>query len=223
MCNQYWVRAWIYRSQPQKYVHVLICWRYRQDCVCFRVPHRVTFQYSSLVWIFATNALSRLCVHRELQCRLLQATGPQLKDQFAEFLLAHHQFFFGPILTLVPPPPLNPTALPVMVPSLPSLLVVTSWSDLASQRSQGCGQVIVTVPALGCPGVSTWDLTRHRLTSLPYWPVAGSRLGNNVTWGGGKNQSVAVTSGLVWLIQTVVLTHELVCLLSSNVSSNSLQ
>lgn len=40
------------------------------------------------------------------------------------------------------------------------------------------GRVIVTVPALGCPEVSRWDLTRHRLSSLPYSPNTGCWIGH---------------------------------------------
>lgn len=42
------------------------------------------------------------------------------------------------------------------------------------------GWVIVTVPALGCPRFSSWDLTRHRLSSLPYSPDTGGQMGNGV-------------------------------------------
>lgn len=32
----------------------------------------------------------------------------------------------------------------------------------------------MTVPALGCPEVWRWDLTRHWLSSLPYSPGTGA-------------------------------------------------
>lgn len=41
----------------------------------------------------------------------------------------------------------------------------------------------MTVPALGCPRVSRWDLTRHRLSSLPYSPDTGGRVGKGATRG----------------------------------------
>lgn len=53
-----------------------------------------------------------------------------------------------------------------------------------SQSSQELRPVIVTVPVLGCPGVYRWDLTRHRLSSLPYWPDTGGQVGKGVMRGG---------------------------------------
>lgn len=47
----------------------------------------------------------------------------------------------------------------------------------------------MTVPALGCPRVSRWDLTRHGLSSLPYSPDTGGRVGKGATRGG---ESLAV-------------------------------
>lgn len=41
----------------------------------------------------------------------------------------------------------------------------------------------MTVPALGCPGVSRWDLTRHGLSSLPYSPDTGGRVGKGTMRG----------------------------------------
>ncbi len=57
---------------------------------------------------------------------------------------------------------------------------------LPSQRVRAhrdWGRVIVTVPALGCPRVSRWDLTRHGLSSLPYSPYTGGRVGEGATRG----------------------------------------
>lgn len=48
------------------------------------------------------------------------------------------------------------------------------------------GRVIVTVPALGCPRVSRWDLTRHGLSSLPYSPDTGAKWAG-VLWGEGTH------------------------------------
>lgn len=42
----------------------------------------------------------------------------------------------------------------------------------------------MTVPALGCPEVLRWDLTRHGLSSLPYSPDTGGRVGKDATRGG---------------------------------------
>lgn len=44
----------------------------------------------------------------------------------------------------------------------------------------------MTVPALGRPRVSRWDLTRHGLSSLPYSPDTGGRVGRGSTRGGGS-------------------------------------
>lgn len=41
----------------------------------------------------------------------------------------------------------------------------------------------MTVPALGCPGISRWDLTRHGLSSLPYSPDTGGRVGKGAMRG----------------------------------------
>lgn len=59
----------------------------------------------------------------------------------------------------------------------------------------------MTVPALGCPGVSRWDLTRHGLSSLPYSPSTGGRLGKGAMRGG---ESLAVD--FLCFIQTFVKT-----------------
>lgn len=59
----------------------------------------------------------------------------------------------------------------------------------------------MTVPALGCPGVSRWDLTRHGLTSLPYSPSTGGRVGKGAMRGG---ESLAVD--FLCFIQTFVKT-----------------
>lgn len=42
----------------------------------------------------------------------------------------------------------------------------------------------MTVPALGCPKVLRWDLTRHGLSSLPYSPDTGGREGKGDKRGG---------------------------------------
>lgn len=47
----------------------------------------------------------------------------------------------------------------------------------------------MTVPALGCPRFSRWDLTRHGLSSLPYSPDTGDQEGKGATRGG---ESLAV-------------------------------
>lgn len=47
------------------------------------------------------------------------------------------------------------------------------------------GRVIVTVPALGRPEVSRWDLTRHWLSSLPYSPETGADRAL-MLWGEGR-------------------------------------
>lgn len=41
----------------------------------------------------------------------------------------------------------------------------------------------MTVPALGCPGILRWDLTRHGLSSLPYSPDTGGRVGKGAMRG----------------------------------------
>lgn len=51
----------------------------------------------------------------------------------------------------------------------------------------------MTVPALGRPGVSRWDLTRHGLSSLPYSPDTGGRAGKGATRGG-----VIIGCGFSW-------------------------
>lgn len=57
----------------------------------------------------------------------------------------------------------------------------------------------MTVPALGCPGVSRWDLTRHGLSSLPYSPDTGGQVGEGAMRGG---ESLAVD--FLCFIQTFV-------------------
>lgn len=59
----------------------------------------------------------------------------------------------------------------------------------------------MTVPALGCPGVSRWDLTRHRLSSLPYSPDTDGRVGK-VLRGEGKS----LAADFLCFIQTFVST-----------------
>lgn len=55
----------------------------------------------------------------------------------------------------------------------------------------------MTVPALGCPRVSRWDLTRHGLSSLPYSPDTGGRVGKGAR---GERKS----SEFLCFIQTFV-------------------
>lgn len=57
----------------------------------------------------------------------------------------------------------------------------------------------MTVPALGCPEISRWDLTRHRLSSLPYSPNTGGQMGRDAMRGGN---SVAVH--FLFFIQTSI-------------------
>lgn len=74
---------------------------------------------------------------------------------------------------------LSPTAFPVESRVHKFQSTRSQW--LRAHRDQG--RVIVTVPALGCPRVSRWDLTRHRLSSLPYSPDTGGRVGKGATRG----------------------------------------
>lgn len=67
----------------------------------------------------------------------------------------------------------------------------------------------MTVPALGCPGVSRWDLTRHGLSSLPYSPNTGAEWARMLQ---GEGKSLAVD--FLCFIQTVVETT-VDCLLSN--------
>lgn len=88
------------------------------------------------------------------------------------YSLAHRWSF---TMTHNPPPP-QPSGFSCQVPLSQVLLLCFVTRDW--------GRVIVTVPALGCPEVSRWDLTRHGLSSLPYSPDAGSPVGKGVTEGG---------------------------------------
>ena len=72
------------------------------------------------------------------------------------------------------PPSFNPNGF-----SSDGFIFPSLYDQVSARR---LGQVIVTVPALGCPAVSRWDLAHPRLTSLPYWPVVGCRVGINPFW-----------------------------------------
>lgn len=76
-------------------------------------------------------------------------------------------------------PPPQPNGFSCDVPSSQSLHVRSQWVSAHGDL----GRVIVTVPALGRPEVLRWDLTRHGLSSLPYSPDTGGRVGKRATRG----------------------------------------
>lgn len=92
---------------------------------------------------------------------------------------------------------LSPTAFSVESRLLNSFSSHCLWAGAHGDR----GWVIVTVPALGCPRVLKWDLTRHGLSSLPYSPDTGGRVGKAVRRGW---ESLAVD--FLCFIQTFVKT-----------------
>lgn len=92
---------------------------------------------------------------------------------------------------------LSPTAYSVKSHLLDFFLSHSQWVE----AHRDWGRVIVTVPALGCPGVSRWDLTRHRLSSLPYSPDTDGRVGK-VLRGEGKS----LAADFLCFIQTFVST-----------------
>lgn len=61
----------------------------------------------------------------------------------------------------------------------------------------------MTVPALGCPGVSRWDLTRHGLSSLPYSPFIGAEWAR-VPRGEGKSFAVDFLCFVQTFVDTTV-------------------
>lgn len=92
--------------------------------------------------------------------------------------VAHH---WSLMMTCIPLR-LNPTAFSVKPRLLNFFLSRSQWV-----RAHGdWGWVIVTVPALGCPVVSRWDLTRHGLSSLPYSPDTGEPSGQGCYEGRGN-------------------------------------
>ena len=93
-------------------------------------PYSTTFQYSSLVLIFATDALSGLCVQRVAVLFAISHRSPT-EGSFTEILLVLPHVFFLSILTQVPPPPLGPTAFPVILSSPSSLLVTLCSGESA--------------------------------------------------------------------------------------------
>lgn len=147
---------------------------------------------------FSQKLVKSMCqtlhfIHWKAEARFRRKRSDLVGETDCFFSLSHHWSLIMTHITLR----LGPTASPMESRLLNFFPSCSQWD-----RSHGdWGRVIVTVPALGCPGVSRWDLTRHGLSSLPYSPSTGGRLGKGAMRGG---ETLAVD--FLCFIQTFVKT-----------------